>query len=66
MELLRSGVDLTLIALWLGHESAETTQIYLHADMEMKERAMARTSPVQGGPKRFRPNDGLMKYLDSL
>ena len=66
MQLLRSGVPLTVIALWLGHESVETTQIYLHADTEMKERAMARTQPVEGGPDRFRPTDELMAYLESL
>lgn len=66
MQLLRSGVALTVIALWLGHESVETTQIYIHADTELKERAMARTQPVEGGTDRFRPTDELIKYLDSL
>ena len=46
MELLQHGVDRAVIALWLGHESVETTQIYLHADMQMKESALARTSKV--------------------
>lgn len=53
MDLLRRGVDLTVIALWLGHESIETTQIYLHADMRLKERALAHASLAK--PARFRP-----------
>jgi len=66
MTLLQSGVDITVIALWLGHESIETTQTYLHADMAMKEKALART--VQGGtpPKRYRPTDSLLAFLESL
>jgi len=66
MQLLQSGVDLTVIALWLGHESADTTQVYVHADTQMKERAMAQTRPVEDGPDRFRPTDELMKFLNSL
>ena len=52
MAMLRRGVDLSVIALWLGHESTETTQIYLHADMQLKERALAHASPSrpQAGP----------------
>ncbi|MFI1301681.1 tyrosine-type recombinase/integrase [Streptomyces noursei] len=50
MALLHAGVDVTVIALWLGHESTETTQIYLHADMSIKERALARTAPAGSAP----------------
>ena len=53
MELLQGGVDRAVIALWLGHESVETTQIYLDADLALKEEALAKTNPVKGGPKRF-------------
>lgn len=64
MDLLRRGVDLTVIALWLGHESIETTQIYLHADMRLKERALAHASSAK--PARFRPPDRLLAFLESL
>ena len=66
MELLHHGVDRSVIALWLGHESLETTQIYLHADMRLKERALARTTPLGTKPGRYRPNDQLLAFLDSL
>ena len=66
MELLQSGVDRTVIALWLGHESVETTQIYLHADMRLKERALARTTPLKTIPGRYRPADDLMAFLEAL
>ena len=66
MSLLQRGVDITVIALWLGHESIETTQIYLHADMAMKEKALARTTNLNTKPKRYRPNDRLLAYLESL
>lgn len=66
MDLLQHGVDTTVIALWLGHESAETTQIYLHADLAMKERALARTAPHHVKSERFRPNDRLLAFLESL
>ncbi len=67
MELLRSGVDTAVIALWLGHERAETTaRIYLHADLSIKERALARTAPPQTKPGRYRPSDRLLAFLDSL
>ena len=52
MELLQAGVDRAVIALWLGHESVETTQIYLDADLALKEQALAKTQPVKGAPKR--------------
>jgi site-specific recombinase XerD len=66
MDLLRRGVDLTVIALWLGHESIETTQIYLHADMQLKERALGFADPSGSKPKRFRPKDSLLAFLESL
>ena len=66
MDLLRRGVDLTVIALWLGHESIETTQIYLHADMGLKERALGHADPSGDAPARFRPSDGLLAFLQGL
>ena len=66
MTLLRRGVDLSVIALWLGHESTETTQIYLHADMELKERALAHTTARGLPPARFRPSDALLTFLEAL
>lgn len=66
MQLLQSGVDRTVIALWLGHESVETTQMYIHADIELKQRAMARTRPVDELPGRYRPDDQLLAFLESL
>lgn len=66
MSLLRRGVDITVIALWLGHDSIETTQIYLHADMAIKEKALARTSNPTIPCKRYRPNDRLLAFLESL
>jgi len=66
MNLLRHGVDQTVIALWLGHESVDTTQIYLHADLQMKEKALARLNHPEGHSKRFRPGDRLLAFLESL
>lgn len=66
MALLRSGVDLSVIALWLGHESTETTQIYLHADMQLKERALAHATPSGLKPDRYRAPDPLLAFLESL
>jgi site-specific recombinase XerD len=66
MALLRSGVDTSVIALWLGHEDAETTQIYLHADMTIKEQALARVQPPSTSPGRYRPPDTLLAFLDNL
>ncbi len=65
MDLLRRGVDLTVIALWLGHESIETTQIYLHADMQLKERALGYADPAGAQPARFQPPDSLLAFLKS-
>jgi site-specific recombinase XerD len=66
MSLLHAGVDSTVIALWLGHESIEATQIYLHADMQIKERALARTTPANTTPGRYRPPDTLLAFLEAL
>jgi integrase/recombinase XerD len=66
MNLLHAGVDSTVIALWLGHESVEATQIYLHADMQIKERALARTTPPDARPGRYRPPDTLLAFLEAL
>jgi site-specific recombinase XerD len=66
MELLRHGVDRTVIALWLGHESVETTQVYLHADLNLKEQALARTSVLGLKPGRFRADDDLVAFLEAL
>ena len=65
--LLRSaGIDISVIALWLGHESIESTQIYLHADLALKVKALARTTPIGTTPGRYRPPDDLLAFLDSL
>lgn len=66
MRLLRAGIDTSVIALWLGHEQIETTQIYLHADLQIKERALERTAPTTTKPGRFRPTDKLLAFLEAL
>lgn len=66
MQLLHAGVDTTVIALWLGHERVETTQIYLHADLALKEKALARTKPPNAKPGRYRPPDALLAFLEAL
>jgi integrase/recombinase XerD len=66
MRLLAAGVDSTVIALWLGHESVATTQIYIHANLALKEQALARTAPLDTTPGRYRPSDTVMAFLDSL
>ena len=66
MELLHSGVDCSVIALWLGHESIETTHIYLDASVELKERALAKTTPIGVRPGRYRPSDRLLAFLNEL
>jgi site-specific recombinase XerD len=66
MDLLQHGVDCSVIALWLGHESPETTSVYLHADLKMKEVALAKTSPFGVRACRYRPRDSLLAFLESL
>lgn len=66
MRLLLSGVDVTVIALWLGHEQVSTTNIYLHADMSQKERAIARTTPPNTTPGRYRAPDAVLAFLEAL
>ena len=66
MTLLQHGVDRSVIALWLGHESMETTQVYLHANLELKEQALARTQPFNGRLARYRPDDKLLAFLQGL
>src|ERR1700751_957622 len=67
MELLQAGVDRSVIALWLGHESVETTQIYLDADLALKEQALAKTTPANvKHTGRYRPDDKLLAFLKSL
>ena len=66
MQLLAAGVDRTVLALWLGHESIETTEVYVHADLSIKERAIARTAPLPTAAKRFKPTDRLLAFLEGL
>jgi integrase/recombinase XerD len=66
MRLLHAGVDTSVIALWLGHERADTTQIYLHADLAIKEKALARTTPATAQPGRYHPPDQLLAFLEAL
>lgn len=66
LDLLQGGVDRSVIALWLGHESVETTQIYLEATLAMKEQALAKTTPLNGRPGRYRPGDQLLGFLNGL
>jgi integrase/recombinase XerD len=66
MALKRAGVDISVIALWLGHEDIRSTQIYVHADLELKERALARTRPSDVPPGRYKASDQLLAYLESL
>jgi len=66
MALLQSGVDIAVIALWLGHESIETTNVYVHANLAMKEKALAKVAPIGTRFRRFRANDRLLAFLESL
>jgi integrase/recombinase XerD len=66
MRLLHAGVDTSVIALWLGHEQIETTQIYLHADMTLKEQALSRTTPPNVPRGRYLPPDTLLAFLEAL
>ncbi len=66
MSLLHAGIDITVIALWLGHESSATTRVYLHADMKLKEQALARLAPGGAPEGRYTPPDSLLAFLDAL
>ena len=66
MDLLHAGVEQSVIALWLGHESIETTQIYLEADLNLKEKILAKMTPVDSRPGKFRPDNRLMTFLNQL
>jgi site-specific recombinase XerD len=66
MDLLQAGVDLAVIALWLGHESVETTQINLEATLAMKEQALAKVTPANVRSARYRAEDRLLGFLNSL
>jgi site-specific recombinase XerD len=66
MEMLQAGVDRALIAIWLGHEKVDTTQIYLDANLPLKEEILAKTSPVKGKQSRFRASDRLLNFLKNL
>jgi site-specific recombinase XerD len=66
MELLKAGVDRAVIALWLGHESVETTQIYLDANLALKEEILAKTLPPNGRPGRYKADDQLLAFLNEL
>jgi integrase len=64
--MLRSGIDIAVIALWLGHESTRHTMIYLKADLELKQQALNRTVPTDGEPGRYQPPDDIIDFLDRL
>jgi integrase/recombinase XerD len=67
MRLLHAGVDTTVIALWLGHESITTTQIYIHADLALKQQALDRTKPTTTPADRYQPpTDRLLTFLEAL
>jgi len=66
MRLLHTGTDSSTIALWLGHESVRTTQIYIHADLAIKEKALGRTTPIGTAQGRYRPPDALLAFLEAL
>jgi site-specific recombinase XerD len=66
MTLLRAGVDVSVISLWLGHSDIRSTQAYLHADLTIKERALARTTPTASKPGHYRPPDSLLAFLEGL
>ena len=66
MNLLQAGVDTTVIAMWLGHESIETTHVYLEADLELKQRVLAKTSPLGSKPSIYKPDDSLLAFLKGM
>ena len=65
MHLLQAGVDITIIALWLGHESTQTTHGYIEADLALKEKVLEKVAPAGQKPKRFRADDELLRFLTS-
>ncbi|MEO6743919.1 MAG: tyrosine-type recombinase/integrase, partial [Caldimonas sp.] len=66
MDLLQEGVEQRALALWLGHESVETTQMYLDANLELKQEVLDKTTPPTGKPGRYRPDDKLLAFLKGL
>jgi integrase/recombinase XerD len=66
MDLLTNGLDVAVLALWLGHEKLESVNAYLHADLSLKERALARRPPLNAKPGRYRPDDTLLAFLEAL
>lgn len=66
MRMLAAGIDVATISLWLGHESIESTQAYLHADLSIKQRALDRTAPPETSPGRYKPSDALLDFLENL
>ena len=66
MRMLAAGIDITTIALWLGHESPESTRPYLHADLQLKQRALDRTAPPQTTLGRYIPADPVLAFLQAL
>jgi site-specific recombinase XerD len=66
IHLLQAGIDMAVIALWLGHESIETTHIYVEADLAMKERALERIAPASSSVRRYKADDALLAFLASL
>jgi integrase/recombinase XerD len=66
MRLLHAKIDTSVIALWLGHAEIQTTQIYLHADLKLKEEALAKAEPIDSKPGRYRPSDPLLRFLEGL
>ena len=66
MSLLQAGVDTTVIALWLGHADVRSTQPYLHADLTIKEKALALVTPADVKPGRYKPKDATLAFLEGL
>jgi integrase/recombinase XerD len=66
MRLLNAGIDTTVIALWLGHQNVATTQVYIHADLALKQQALARTTPAHTTPGRYQPADAIITFLEGL
>ena len=66
MDLLQQGVEQSVVSLWLGHERIETAQVYLDADLELKQRVLDAVIPLNGKPGRYRPDDKLLAFLKGL